>query len=218
MANNINLKSIALEGNFIRLEPYAITLKEGLRAALDCDAAAWDLFSLSGQGEHFEHWWSFINRQIGAGSWLAYAIRTLSDNQVVGTSSFLNIKPERQCVEIGASFLHPSVRGTAVNPEAKLLMLRHAFASGVRRVELLTDVRNIRSQAAIAKLGAIREGVLRRDRITWTGHIRDSVLFSITDLDWPSVSDRLEKRLASDATQRPAPSPLFKEPPNVGLP
>lgn len=204
MADNFNLKNIPLEGNFIRLEPYAITLKEALRDALDCDAAAWDLFSLSGQGEHFEHWWSSINRQVGAGLWLAYAIRTLSDDQIVGTSSFLNIKPERQCVEIGASFLHPSVRGTAVNPEAKLLMLRHAFASGVRRVELLTDVRNIRSQAAIAKLGAVREGMLRRDRITWTGHIRDSVLFSITDLDWPAVQDNLETRLASFITKHPA--------------
>src|SRR3546814_2234032 len=74
-------------------------------------------------------------------------------------------------------------------------MLAHAFASGARLVELLTDLRNAWSQAAIAKLGAIREGVLRRDRKTWTGHIRDTVVFSITDLDWPKVSQRLDMRL-----------------------
>src|SRR3546814_8361682 len=78
-------------------------------------------------------------------------------------------------LEIGATFLHPSVRSGYVNPDAKKLMLAHAFASGARRVELLTDLRNAWSQAAIAKLGAIREGVLRRDRKTWTGHIRDPV-------------------------------------------
>ncbi len=198
MNDNFNLKSIPLVGNFVRLEPYALTSKEELRVALDCDAEAWNLFSLSGQGEHFEQWWSFINQRISAGQWIAYTIRTLSDNRVVGTSSFLNIKPERQCVEIGATFLHPSVRATQVNPEAKLLMLRYAFGCGIRRVELLTDVRNIRSQAAIAKLGAVREGVLRRDRITWTGHIRDSVLFSITDLDWAKVESNLEARLAGN--------------------
>jgi RimJ/RimL family protein N-acetyltransferase len=65
----------------------------------------------------------------------------------------------------------------------------------MRRVELLTDARNVRSQAAIAKLGAVREGVLRRERTTWTGHVRDSVLFAVTDLDWPDVRARLERRL-----------------------
>jgi RimJ/RimL family protein N-acetyltransferase len=84
-----------------------------------------------------------------------------------------------------------------VNPESKLLMLENAFQSGVRRVELLTDVRNLRSQAAIAKLGAVREGILRRDRITWTGHVRDSVIYSITDLDYPAVQSRLRQRLAA---------------------
>jgi N-acetyltransferase len=80
-------------------------------------------------------------------------------------------------------------------------MLAHAFACGARRVELLTDLRNVRSQAAIAKLGAVREGVLRRERVTWTGHVRDSVLFAVTDLDWPDVRARLERRLAVNPTE-----------------
>lgn len=191
------LEDVALEGHFVRLEPYEEKLKTAVGAALNCDAAAWDLFAMSGQGVHFENWWGDLNEQIGRGNWIAYAIRDRESQAVVGTSSFLNIKKERQTVEIGATFLHPGVRSGYVNAESKLLMLRHAFASGARRVELLTDARNARSQAAIAKLGAVREGVLRRDRITWTGHVRDSVLFAITDLDWPDVQTRLECRLAS---------------------
>ena len=191
-----------LDGRFVRLEPYADTLREDVRRALDCDAEAWQLFSRSGQAEHFDAWWSDFTRDMVAGRWIAYAIRDRRSGDVVGTSSFLHIRPERQTVEIGATFLHSGARSTAVNPEAKLLMLRHAFEHGARRVELLTDARNVRSQAAIAKLGAVREGVLRRDRITWTGHVRDSVLFSITDLDWPAVRQGLEARLAAAAPIR----------------
>ena len=129
---------------------------------------------------------------MAAGKRIAYAVRDLQSAAVVGTTSFLNIRCAQSCVEIGATFLHPSVRSSHVNPEAKRLMLAHAFGSGARRVELITDLRNVRSQAAIARLGAVREGVLRRDRVTWTGHIRDSVVFSVTDLDWPAVSPRLD--------------------------
>ncbi|WP_432724004.1 GNAT family protein [Jeongeupia wiesaeckerbachi] len=186
-----------LSGDLVRLEPYADALRDEVRAALDCDPEAWQLFMMSGQGAHFESWWTRLTDGVAAGQWIAYAIRERASGRIVGTSSFLNIKPERQCVEIGATFLHPSVRATRVNAESKLLMLEQAFGNGVRRVELLTDVRNLRSQAAISKLGAVREGVLRRDRIIWTGHIRDSVLYAITDLDWPGVKATLTQRLAS---------------------
>jgi len=174
----LSLPHLPLQGWGMRLQPYAPEWKERLRQALDVDPEAWDLFATSGQGEHFATWWSNIAR-----------------DTLAGTSSFLNIKPARQSAEIGGTFLHPSVRATHVNPAAKLLMLQHAFDHGARRIELLTDGRNVRSQAAIAKLGAVREGVLRRDRITWTGHIRDSVVYGITDLDWPQVQARLQQRL-----------------------
>lgn len=130
-----------------------------------------------------------------AGRWIAYAIRAVATGAVVGTTRFLNIEPTRQTGEIGGTFIHPDARSTFVNAEAKYLMLAHAFASGMRRVEPLTDARNVRSQAAIAKLGAVREGVLRRERVTWTGHVRDGVLFAVTDLDWPDVRARLARRL-----------------------
>ena len=194
--NAFTLENVVLEGSHVRLEPYEEALKTAVSRALDCDAEAWDLFAMSGMGEHFANWWTSLNCQIAAGQWVAYAIRRLSDQRIVGTSSFLNIKTERQCVEIGATFLHPDARSSCVNAQAKLLMLQYAFERGARRVELLTDVRNARSQAAIAKLGAVREGVLRRDRITWTGHVRDSVIYSVTDLDWPEVQTGLKRRLA----------------------
>lgn len=168
-------------------------------AALDCDDAAWQLFAMSGRGDHFEGWWARLTALNDARQWISYAIRDVGTNTVVGTSSFLNIVADRCCVEVGGTFLHPDARSGYVNPESKLLMLDHAFTAGARRVELLTDLRNVRSQAAIARLGAVREGVLRRDRQTWTGHIRDSVLYSVTDLDWPRVREGLERRLAGVA-------------------
>lgn len=186
-----------LEGRRIDLEPYVEDVRLDVQRALDCDADAWNVFAVSGQGEHFASWWSRLTAAMAGGSWIAYAARDRSSGRVVGTSSFLNLKPERQTVEIGATFFEPAARSGYVNPESKLLMLEHAFACGARRVELLTDLRNVRSQAAIAKLGAVREGVLRRDRITWTGHVRDSVIYSVTDLDWPEVRERLRRRLAA---------------------
>jgi RimJ/RimL family protein N-acetyltransferase len=122
---------------------------------------------------------------------------------VIGTSSFMDIRPAHRGVEIGATFLRPEARSGAANPESKLLMLAHAFERCAVRVELITDLRNLRSQAAIAKLGAVREGVLRRERITWTGHVRDSVIFSITDSEWPQVRAGLERRLAAFAPPAP---------------
>ena len=201
-AKPLTLHITPLPGQFVHLEPYAEANREEVRQALDCDAEAWHVFASSGQGEHFDAWWTSAIQQTQAGHRLAFAIRDRATGKVVGTSSFLNLKPDRQTVEIGATFLHPTVRAGHTNPESKLLMLQYAFALGARRVELLTDLRNVRSQAAIAKLGAVREGVLRRDRITWTGHVRDSVLYAITDLDWPGVESCLKGRLQESG--RPA--------------
>jgi RimJ/RimL family protein N-acetyltransferase len=203
---SFDLDNVVIEGHHVRLEPYTDALREPVRAALDCDAEGWHLFAINGQGADFDGWWDILNAQVAYGDWIAYAIRQRATDAIVGTTSFLNIKRSRQCVEIGATFLHPDVRSTLVNAEAKYLMLQHAFACGARRVELLTDARNLRSQAAIAKLGAVREGVLRRERVTWTGYVRDSVLFAVTDLDWPDVRGRLQERLGGgrEPVARPA--------------
>jgi RimJ/RimL family protein N-acetyltransferase len=202
------LAPIPLEGRFVRLEPYNIGVKAELQACLDCDQDAWALFSKAGFSVHFETWWSGALEAEAAGKAIDYAIRRLSDGRIVGTSSFLNLRPKDRGVEIGATFLHPDVRAGVVNPEAKRLMLAHAFEGGLfgapaHRVELVTDARNRRSQAAIAKLGAVREGVLRKHKLTWTGHVRDTVVFSITAEDWPLVRDGLDARLSfHEDTQR----------------
>jgi RimJ/RimL family protein N-acetyltransferase len=100
-------------------------------------------------------------------------------DELAGMSSFLGIDEGRQVLEIGGTYYRPHLRGTGFNRRVKDMMLRRAFDCGIRRVEFRVDRRNARSQAAMKKLGAVREGVLRADRVTWTGHVRDTVLFAI---------------------------------------
>jgi RimJ/RimL family protein N-acetyltransferase len=106
-------------------------------------------------------------------------------DELAGMSSFLGIDEGRQVLEIGGTYYRPHLRGSGFNRRVKDMMLKRAFDCGIRRVEFRVDIRNTRSQAAMKKLGAVREGVLRADRITWTGHVRDSVLFAILKDEWP---------------------------------
>jgi RimJ/RimL family protein N-acetyltransferase len=106
-------------------------------------------------------------------------------DELAGMSSYLGIDEGRQVLEIGGTYYRPHLRGTGFNHRVKDMMLRRAFDCGIRRVEFRVDLRNQRSQAAMKKLGAVREGVLRADRITWTGHVRDTVLFAILKDEWP---------------------------------
>ena len=105
--------------------------------------------------------------------------------ELAGMSSFIGIDEDRQTLEIGGTYYRPHLRGTGFNRRVKDMMIERAFASGIRRVEFRVDIRNSRSQAAMKKLGAVREGVVRADRITWTGHVRDTVLFAILKDEWP---------------------------------
>jgi RimJ/RimL family protein N-acetyltransferase len=191
----MNIDFHPIEGRFVRMEPLAPRHKEEVRAAIDCDPASWSIMLVNPVGTGFEEYWS---ASCGAPltERLPYAIRRLSDGRVVGTSTYFMASAKHDGVEIGATFLRPDVRASSVNPEAKILMLDHAFDSGAVRVQFKVDMRNERSQAAVAKLGAVREGVLRRDTRTWTGHIRDTVVFSILDSEWPTVRLGLEQRLA----------------------
>lgn len=184
-----------LDGRFVRLEPFEPQMKAVIRAAIDCDPDTWAIMPVNPMGEGFEKYWSMT---CGArlDDRMAYAIRRRSDARVVGMSTYYMTLANQGGVEIGTTFLHPDVRGGFVNPEAKMLMLDHAFAAGAVRVQFRVDSRNQRSQAAMLKLGAVKEGILRRDRLTWTGYIRDTVVFSILDHEWPAVKLQLERRLA----------------------
>ena len=124
----------------------------------------------------------------------------LPSGQVAGTSSYLDVAPEHARLEIGWTLYGRNFWGTAVNPATKLLLLQHAFHDLlVGRVQLKTDIRNERSQHAIARLGAEHEGVLRRYQRRGDGTVRDSVLFSITAENWPQVRAGLEQRLADQS-------------------
>jgi RimJ/RimL family protein N-acetyltransferase len=186
-----------LIGRVVRLDPITEADREGVRELLDRDEDHWRINLTQGSGEGFDAWWAGAMQGAAKSGWITYAMRRHGETAVVGTSSYLNVEPAHGVVEIGATFLHPDVRGGAVNPEAKRLMLAHAFDVGARRVAFSVDARYARSRAAVLKLGAQQEGVLRRHRTTWTGHVRDTVVFSITDLDWPAVRDGLDARLAA---------------------
>lgn len=194
----MHLRAIPLDGRYVRLEPVTPELRDELRGAVDCDPEAWEIMSTNGCGEGFDDWWGALEAETARGERVAYAIRRLEDGKVVGTSSYLNMRPAHSGLEIGSTFLHPDARSGPVNPEVKRLMLTHAFEAGAIRVEFMVDVRNARSQAAVLKLGASKEGVLRNHKITWTGHVRDTAVFSITDYDWPGIKQRLDFRLSED--------------------
>jgi len=191
----MNIKPKVLKGRYVRLEPITPDLRDEMRGAIDCDPEAWEIMSVNGCGEGFREWWNATLAGHERGDAVTFAIRRLADGKVVGASSFLNIRPAHKGLEIGATFLHPDVRAGPVDPESKRLMLGYAFDAGAVRVEFMIDVRNACSQAAVLKLGATREGVMRNHKITWTGHVRDTAIFSITDADWPAVRERLDYRL-----------------------
>ena len=105
-------------------------------------------------------------------------------DRLVGMTAWLRPDMSAQTVEIGNSYIHPDARGTGLNGRLKKLMIDHAFAVGIRRIEFRIDERNKRSQAAVAKLGCTKEGVLRSERITWTGYVRDTGLWSLLAGEW----------------------------------
>ncbi|MFN7112066.1 MAG: GNAT family N-acetyltransferase [Brevundimonas sp.] len=185
-----------LEDRFVRLEPFDEGLKAEVRGALDCDPDAWDIMVAPAYGAHFDGWWDSALAAMQAGARIAYAVRRRSDGAVVGTTSLYEINPAYRRCEIGSTFYRPEARGGAMNPACKRLLLGHAFNAGAVRVEIITDAVNAQSQAAILKLGAKAEGVLRKHKITWTGRARDTVMFAVIDDDWPEVRDGLDRRLA----------------------
>jgi len=127
--------------------------------------------------------------------------RTVASGEVVACSSWLDLRPEWRCLEIGMTWIAATWRGTWVNPSLKRMMLAQAFDEwDCLRVSLKCDARNLRSQAAIAKLGAQREGVLRSFGIQPSGYVRDTVMFSILREEWPMVREQLDRRIQSFAS------------------
>jgi RimJ/RimL family protein N-acetyltransferase len=192
----MQIEPVVLENAFARLEPLGLSHREDLRDACEADPAIWtELYPYSWAGAHFEPTWARVIGDIAAGRAIVYAVTV--DGRCVGVSGFGRMEPANAGLEIGGTYYRPEVRGGAVNPAAKRLMMAHAFDSGARRVSYRVDAANARSRAAVTKRGAVQEGILRQDVTCWTGRIRDTVIFSILANEWPGVRDRLDARLAA---------------------
>jgi RimJ/RimL family protein N-acetyltransferase len=168
----------------IRLEPLAEAHRAALKAACAEDLDIWPIYALSYDPEHFD---ASFDRLLSRPDGQAFAI--FSGGALVGMSAYIGIDQARGVLEIGNTYYVPRMRGTGLNRRVKGLMIGRAIDCGFRRIEFRVDRRNARSQAAMAKIGAVREGVIRAERITWTGHVRDTVLFSILAGEWGRESD-----------------------------
>ncbi|HZA14547.1 MAG TPA: GNAT family N-acetyltransferase, partial [Myxococcaceae bacterium] len=137
-----------------------------------------------------------ISRSTAGADRLPFAILLSDSGEAVGSTSYLDIRTAHRALEIGSTWISPSHQGTQVNPESKLLLLRHAFETlGAVRVQLKTSSENTQSQRAIEKLGAVREGVLRSYQTRQNGQARDTVIYSVIAAEWPRVKARLQRRL-----------------------
>lgn len=190
-------RPVTLEAQHVRLAPLRMEHAQALFEAADEDDI-WQWMSprpngADGYGQYIR--WA-LDQQI-LGTQLPFAVIRKSDDVLVGTTRYAHIDPPNRTLEIGYTLYGKGARRTPVNTESKLLLLRHAFETlGANRVWLQTDKRNDRSQAAIARLGAVREGELRNERVLADGHLRTSVIFGITKEDWPTVRERLLSYLA----------------------
>ena len=159
----------------VALAPLAEAHREGLRAACARDEAIWEIYSINLTGADFDR--EFDAKLAGANGQMAYA--ALHEGQVAGCTSWYGIDPPPRAAAIGYTYFAPEHRGSDFNLRVKGLMIGHARACGVHRIHFDVDVRNGRSQAAVLKLGARREGVLRANKVTWTGFLRDTAIFSL---------------------------------------
>jgi RimJ/RimL family protein N-acetyltransferase len=169
-----------MTGGNCRAELFDERHREALKAACAEDAEIWRIYSKDFGPDGFDASIDFYTSNPRNRCFVLF-----DGDELAGMSSFLGIDEGRQTLEIGGTYYRPHLRGTGVNRRVKDMMLQRAFECGIRRVEFRVDRRNERSQAAMKKLGAVREGVLRADRVTWTGHVRDTVLFAILKDEWP---------------------------------
>ncbi len=190
---------VTLNGQAVRLEPLSQAHAQGLynrgRTASDWEFLPRSCFVDLADTRQW------IDEALDTPGHCAFALVETGKNKAVGSTRFLNIRPEHRSVEIGWTWLGQEWQRTALNTQAKLMLLQHAFERlRCERVEFKTDERNLRSQAALERLGAVREGVLRRHMIVQGGFVRDSVYYSIIAQEWPQVAKRLQGYLRRGQT------------------
>jgi N-acetyltransferase len=202
MAAGMVPDQVTLEGRFVTLEPLAERHRAELREAAGDGTAYWPYLPLKGTFD------ATVEMSLAAqakAERLPYVVRLRADGRVVGSTSYLNIAPRDRRLEVGSTWYHPSVWAGVVNPECKRLLFAQAFDDwGANRVELRCDGRNARSRAAIARLGAVEEAVLRRHMYAPDGFLRDTVVFAVLREDWPQVREAPHRRLATAGEEKAA--------------
>ena len=169
-----------LESGDVRIEPLAERHLDPLRAACAQDREIWQIYPVNMLGDGFD---AAMEEFHQSDSWVRFAVIDRREDRVVGCTNYID--PNRfGVVEIGGTYLAPGVRGSGFNRTKKRLMIEHAFACGFHRIEFRVDTRNARSMAAVLKLGAKQEGILRQNRITWTGYCRDTAVFGLLREEW----------------------------------
>ena len=189
----VNIQPVTLVGRTIRLEPL-----ERRHAADMAQAADADIFKYHGLQPEISQtgFESYIDTLLSRPAMVPFAQVLIESGKAIGGTTYMDIQNANRGVEIGTTWIGRAYHGTMVNPEAKYLLLRHAFEDqGAIRVQLKTDSRNLQSQRAIEKLGAVKEGLLRNHMIMPDGYFRHTVMYSITNDEWPEAKARLEARL-----------------------
>ncbi len=190
-------KPIVLEGDHVRLEALELGHLEQL-FEIGCDSSLWESFTSLTDAER---WVREACEAMRQGAAIPFAIIHKNDKRAVGSTRYLDILPAHRTLEIGWTWIGTKYQRTAVNTECKYLLLTHAFEQlGAVRVQFKADARNERSQRAIERIGAVKEGVLRKSHTSHTGYVRDSVYYSIIDDEWPAVKQRLLGFLARSAS------------------
>jgi len=193
----MDVKPVVLEGRHVRLEPLTEAHIHGLaQIGLGQDFWQFMLYGDINTEEDMANWVRDMLGRAERGTDLPFAAIHLPSGRVAGATRYLNIMPKDRGLEVGGTWYGLEFQRTAVNTECKYLLIRHAFETlGCIRVQLKTDLRNERSQKAIERIGAEKEGVLRNHLILPDGRVRDSVFYSILDTEWPEIKKRLEEML-----------------------
>lgn len=177
--NRIEQLLAPIDAPGLRLEQLRDDHRETLRAICPVDDPVWEIFPNRWAAEDFD---AIFDATIAHPDRRPFLIR--ADDVAVGMSGYLHLNPADNWLELGGTYMTPSARGTGLNGRIKRRLIGRAIDCGFTRIEFRIDQRNIRSQRAVEKLGAVREGVLRQQRIIWTGHVRDTVIYSILADEW----------------------------------
>lgn len=190
------LEPIVLEGDFVRLEPMTLEHHAGL-SEIGLDPDIWRLtVAMVRTPEEMRSYMESALKLQREGTSLPFVTIERSSGRIVGSTRFGNYDPANRRIEIGWTWIARAWQRTAINTEAKHLMLSHAFEKlCCVRVELKTDVLNAPSRKAMLRIGAKEEGILRKHTLMWNGRYRDSIYYSILDEEWPEVKQQLERML-----------------------